>query len=148
MSRALKMACPRIEFVYKLESFMNFSDSVEADLNIAANTPGNFSCGVSTSNGRYILFPHYISYHPCFLLSGLAHFQDFRVFKFFAKEYDVIKNGRTSKKTVGVLQCKSDFLDAGTKAHLLLLPFCLRACDKLSLFNFLFFLFSFSRHSK
>jgi hypothetical protein len=24
----------------------------------------------------------------------------------------------------------------------------LRACDKLSLFNFLFFLFSFSRHSK
>jgi hypothetical protein len=42
MSRALKMACPKIEFVYKLESFMNFSDTVEEDLNVAANTPGYF----------------------------------------------------------------------------------------------------------
>jgi hypothetical protein len=86
---------------------------------------------------------------PFFILSGLAHFQDFRVFKFFPKTYDILKNGRSTTKTVGVLQCKSDFLDAGSKAYYFrLLLFGLYTPDKLSLSNFLFIFPSFSRHSK
>jgi hypothetical protein len=40
MAEALKMAFPSIQFVDRLESFMNFADSVEETLNCASTTPG------------------------------------------------------------------------------------------------------------
>jgi hypothetical protein len=44
---------------------------------------------------------------------GLDHFQDFRVFHFFNKEFCVPEGPNEVVKNVGVIQCKADFMAKG-----------------------------------
>jgi hypothetical protein len=50
---------------------------------------------------------------PLSFNEGLAHFQDFRVFHLFSKEF-MIPHGETEiVQNVGVVQCKADFMAKG-----------------------------------